>query len=56
MKKSRKSSFKPFLYGLLFGMAAMFALDMFFHFNNSVEEGVKREMDKAINKVEDIFK
>lgn len=44
------------MFGLLFGMAAMFALDMLFHFNNSVETGVKREMDKAVNKVEDLFK
>ena len=56
MRKSGKRSFRLFLIGLITGMAAMFLLDMVFHFNNSVETQVKREWDKAVDKVEEIFK
>jgi len=52
MKKNTKSALIYFLLGL----AVMFVLDMIFHFNNSVETQLKREMDKAEKKIENIFK
>lgn len=52
MKKSTKS---PIIFFLL-GMAVMFVLDMIFHFNNSVEHQLKRETNKAKDKIESIFK
>ena len=52
MKKNTKSGFIFFILGL----AVMFVLDMIFHFNNSVETQLKREMDKAEKKIENTFK
>lgn len=52
MKKNTKSSIIFFILGL----AAMFVADMVFHFNNSVETQLKREMNKAEKKIENIFK
>ena len=52
MKKSTKNAFIFFLLG----MAAMFVLDMIFHFNNSVEKQIQRETNKAQKKIENIFK
>lgn len=43
------------IFGLIAGMAVMYLLDMAFHFNNSVEKGLKREIDKTVNKVEEIL-
>ncbi|HOI48176.1 MAG TPA: hypothetical protein PK167_02650 [Prolixibacteraceae bacterium] len=56
MKKTRRKSFRIFIFGALIGMVAMFLLDIVFHFNNSIETKVKREMDKAARKVEELFK
>jgi uncharacterized membrane-anchored protein YhcB (DUF1043 family) len=56
MRKSNKKSFNVFILGLIIGMVVMFLLDMIFYFNNSVETQLKREMDKAKNKVENLFK
>jgi hypothetical protein len=52
MKKNTKSAFIFFILGL----AVMFVLDMIFHFNNSIETQLKREMNKTQNKIENIFK
>jgi hypothetical protein len=56
MRKSRKKSLKVFIFGLVTGMAAMFFLDMVFHFNNSVETKLKREIDKTLEKLENIIR
>lgn len=55
MKKSGRKGLNWFIFGLIAGMAAMYLLDMAFHFNNSVEKGLKREIDKTVNKVEEIL-
>ncbi|MDP3643760.1 MAG: hypothetical protein Q8S54_11285 [Bacteroidota bacterium] len=52
MKKNTKSAFIFFIFGL----AVMFVADMIFHFNNSVETQLKREMNKTQKKIENIFK
>lgn len=52
MKNSTKSSLMAFILGLV----VMFVLDIFFHFNNSVETQLKREMNKAEKDIEKIFK
>jgi len=52
MNKNTKSAIIFFILGL----AVMFVADMFFHFNNSVETQLKREMNKAEKKIENIFK
>lgn len=52
MKKNTKSAIIFFLLGL----AVMFVADMIFHFNNSVETQLKREMNKAEKKIENTFK
>ncbi len=52
MKKTTKTALISFLLGLL----VMFVADMIFHFNNSVETQLKREMNKTQNKIENIFK
>ena len=51
-----KSSAKIALISFLLGLAVMFVLDMIFHFNNSIETQLKREMNKTQNKIENIFK
>lgn len=56
MKRSRKKSLRLYIFGLTTGLVIMFLLDMVFHFNNSVETKLKRELDKAVNRVEEIFK
>ena len=53
MKKGRTGT--AIIYFLL-GMGVMFVADMIFHFNNSVETQMKREMNKAEKKIENIFK
>lgn len=55
MKKTGRKGLNWFIFGLIAGMAAMFLPDMAFHFNNSVEKGVIREIDKTVNKVEVIL-
>jgi len=52
MKKSTKTALIFFLLGL----GVMFVLDMIFHFNNSIETQVKRELNKTQHKIENIFK
>jgi predicted membrane channel-forming protein YqfA (hemolysin III family) len=52
MKKNTKTAIIFFVLGL----AVMFVADMIFHFNNSVETQLKREMNKAEKKIENIFK
>jgi hypothetical protein len=47
---------KNLLIAFFLGLAVMFVLDMFFHFNNSIETQLKREMNKTQNKIENIFK
>ncbi|MFY9153735.1 MAG: hypothetical protein WAO52_17080 [Prolixibacteraceae bacterium] len=51
-----KNSTKTVLISFLLGMAVMFVADMIFHFNNSVETQIKREMNKTQKKIENIFK
>ena len=51
-----KNSSGNFLIAFVLGMALMFVLDMFFHFNNSVEKQMAREANKAQKKIENIFK
>jgi len=52
MNKNRKNVLIAFFLGL----AVMFVLDMIFHFNNSIETQLKREMNKTQDKIENIFK
>jgi hypothetical protein len=52
MKKTTKMALIFFLLGL----AVMFVLDMIFHFNNSIETQMKREMNKTKKNIENIFK
>ena len=52
----KKGSFKTAVIYFLLGMVVMFVLDMIFHFNNSIETQLKREMNKTQNKIENIFK
>jgi len=51
-----KYSTKTALIAFILGLVVMFVLDMIFHFNNSVETQLKREMNKTQNKIENIFK
>jgi hypothetical protein len=37
-------------------MLLMLVLDMIFQFNNSVEKGISRELNKAQQKIEDALK
>ena len=52
----KKGNTKTALIYFLPGMLVMFVADMIFHFNNSVETQLKREMNKAEKKIENIFK
>lgn len=51
-----KNSTKTALMAFILGLVVMFVLDIFFHFNNSVETQLKREMNKAEKNIENIFK
>lgn len=51
-----KNSTKTALMAFILGLVVMFVLDFFFHFNNSVETQLKREMNKAEKNIENIFK
>jgi hypothetical protein len=55
-EKRMKNSLKIAAIGFILGLAVMFLLDMVFHFNNSIETQLKREMNKTQNKIENIFK
>jgi predicted membrane channel-forming protein YqfA (hemolysin III family) len=52
----KKGSSKTAVIFFLLGLAVMFVADMIFHFNNSIETQVKREMNKTQKKIENIFK
>jgi predicted membrane channel-forming protein YqfA (hemolysin III family) len=52
MKKATKTALIFFVLGLVL----MFVADMIFHFNNSIETQLKRELNKTQNKIENIFK
>jgi len=47
---------KNVMIAFFLGLAVMFVADMIFHFNNSIETQLKREMNKAEKKIENIFK
>jgi hypothetical protein len=51
-----KNTTKTGLIFFLLGLAVMFVLDMIFHFNNSIETQLKREMSKTQKNIENIFK
>ena len=51
-----KNSTKTALVSFVLGLVVMFVADMIFHFNNSVETQLKREMNKTQNEIENIFK
>ena len=51
-----KNSTKTALITFILGLVVMFVADMFFHFNNSVETQLKREMNKTQKSIENIFK
>ena len=52
MKNFRKGN----IYYFILGMLVMLVLDMVFHFNNSVEKEIDKELNKAGRKIENIFK
>lgn len=52
----KKGNFSKAIIYFLLGLVVMFVSDMIFHFNNSVETQLKREMNKTQNKIENIFK
>ena len=51
-----KNSTKTALVSFVLGLVVMFVGDMIFHFNNSVETQLKREMNKTQKEIENIFK
>jgi Tfp pilus assembly protein PilO len=55
MAKKTKSLGGKILFFIL-GMLLMLGLDMIFHFNNSVEKQINKELNKAERKIEDVFK
>jgi hypothetical protein len=55
-KKSKKGNTLQKILFFLLGMIVMLALDMIFQFNNSVEKGINRELNKAQDKIEEVFK
>lgn len=55
MKSKKGSNWHKILYFIL-GMVLMLVLDMIFQFNNSVEKGVSREINKAQRKIENAIK
>jgi len=55
MKSKKGNIWHKILYFIL-GMLVMLVLDMVFQFNNSVEKGVSRELNKAQQKIEETFK
>jgi Tfp pilus assembly protein PilO len=55
MAKKSGSLGSKILFFIL-GMLFMLGLDMIFHFNNSVEKQLNKELNKAERKIEDVFK
>ena len=55
MKSKKGSNWHKIFYFIL-GMVVMLVLDMIFQFNNSVEKGVSREINKAKGKIENAIK
>lgn len=55
MAKKTKNLGGKILFFIL-GMILMLGLDMIFHFNNSVEKQLNKELNKAERKIEDVFK
>lgn len=55
MAKKTKNLGGKILFFIL-GMLLMLGLDMIFHFNNSVEKQLDRELNKVERKIEDVFK
>jgi len=55
MAKKTKNLGGKILFFIL-GMFLMLGLDMIFHFNNSVEKQLNKELNKAERKIEDVFK
>jgi Tfp pilus assembly protein PilO len=55
MAKKSGSLGSKILFFIL-GMLLMLGLDMIFHFNNSVEKQLNKELNKAERKIEDVFK
>lgn len=55
MKSKKGKIWHKILYFIL-GMLVMLVLDMIFQFNNSVEKGVTREINKAQQKIEEKLK
>ncbi len=55
-KRSKAGSVLGKIIWFIMGLLVMLALDMIFHFNNSVEKGINRELNKAQQKIEDVFK
>jgi Tfp pilus assembly protein PilO len=55
MAKKTKNLGGKILFFIL-GMLLMLGLDMIFHFNNSVEKQLNKELNKAERKIEDVFK
>jgi hypothetical protein len=55
MAKKTKNLGGKILFFIL-GMLLMLGLDMIFHFNNSVEQGISRELNKAQQKIEEALK
>ena len=55
MAKKTKNLGGKILFFIL-GMLLMLGLDMIFHFNNSVEKKLNKELNKAERKIEDVFK
>ena len=51
-----KNTTKKVLIAFILGMAVMFVLDMFFHFNNSVKTQMQREANKTQKQIENMFK
>jgi hypothetical protein len=52
----KKSSFKSYLVVFFLGMIVMFLLDMYFHFNNSIETEIDKGLNKAQKKIEELLK
>lgn len=51
-----KNSTKIALISFVLGLVVMFVADMIFHFNNSIETQLKREVNKTQKNIENIFK
>lgn len=54
MAKKTKNLGGKILFFIL-GMLAMLALDMIFHFNNSVQKEIDKGLNKAERKIENLF-